>query len=110
MLVAIRTTSRPSSGVSLAVPIASAVLPSLRPSEELGSIAPTFDAPIVGAPYAGEVAIVLSAVAIAGVDRRSALRAAGERRCAAGFVMPGVDCPFAVGTSSTYCCTAEAPG
>ena len=35
MLVAIRTTSKPTRGASLAVPIASAVLPSDPPSEEL---------------------------------------------------------------------------
>ena len=110
MLVAIRMTSRPSNGVSLAVRTASVVLPNDPPSEELGSVAPAFDAPIVGAPYAGEVAIVLSARAVAGVDRRSALRAVGERGCASGSAMAGVDCPFAVGTSSTYCCTAEVPG
>jgi hypothetical protein len=110
MLVAIRTTSMPSNGASLAVPIASAVLPSDPPSEELGSVAPAFEAPIFGAPYAGEVAIVLSAPAVAGAKWRSALRAAGESGCAAGFVASGVDCPLAVGTSSTYCCTAEAPG
>jgi hypothetical protein len=110
MLVAIRTTSRPTSNASLAVPIASVVLASEPPGEELGCVSPAFDATVFGAPYAGDVAIVLSAPAVAGVDRRSALRAAGERGCAAGFVMPGVDCPFAVGTSSTYCCTAEAPG
>jgi hypothetical protein len=103
MLVAMRTTSRPRSGASLAVPIASAVLPSDPPGGELGSVAPAFEAPILGAPYAGEVAIVLSTPAVARVTRRSALRAAGESGCAAGFVTPGVDCPLAVGTSSTYC-------
>jgi hypothetical protein len=103
MLVALRTTSRPRSGASLAVPIASAVLPSEPPGEVLGCVAPGLEAPNVGAPYAGEVAIVLSASAVAGANRRSARRAAGESGRAAGVVVPGVDCPFAVGTSSTYC-------
>ena len=48
---------------------------------------------IVGAPYSGDVAIVLRAPAVAGVNPRSALRAAGERGCAAGFVMPGSRLP-----------------
>ncbi len=110
MLVAIKTTSKPSNRASLAVPIAFAVLPSDSSGEELGRVAPALDAPVFGAPYAGDVAIVLSAPAVAGGDRRSALWAAGDSRCAAGFVITGVACPFAVGTSSTYCCTAEAPG
>jgi hypothetical protein len=103
MLVAIRTTSRPSSRASAAVPIAFAVLPSDPAGDDLGCVAPASEAPVFGAPYAGDVAIVLSAPAVAGVNRRSALRAAGESGCVAGFVAPGVDCPLAVGTSSTYC-------
>ena len=69
MLVAIKTTSKPSNRASLAVPIAFAVLPSDSSAEELGRVAPALDAPVFGAPYAGDVAIVLGAPAVAGGDR-----------------------------------------
>ncbi len=85
------------------MPIASEVVPSDPANDELGCIAPESEAPIFGAPYSGEMAIVLSAPAVTGANRRSARREAGESGCAVNVVVPGVDCPLAVGTSSTYC-------
>lgn len=63
-----------------------------------------------GAPYVEDVATVSRATAVAfGAPSRARL-AAGERGSRRSFSTPGAFGPAAVGTSSTYWATDDAPG